>query len=162
VAAIRRDLVGGRTVKELRQVLLEELQPNAAVHGISTSLELTALTALAASVLGLSAAVALNRLPSRHVQLLISLFLSPLIVLGVVIGFALLICYARGRAQSLARTRDHLSGYLLRWHRRPVAQKWNFTHRRGPSRPGIMRHISDLIVHMAQDNPSGEYTACRR
>jgi ABC-type spermidine/putrescine transport system permease subunit II len=98
------------------------------LKGLSTSLELAALTALAASVLGLSAAVALNRLPSRHVQLLISLFLSPLIVPGVVIGFALLICYARGRAQSLARTRHHLSGYLLRWHRRLVAQKWNFTH----------------------------------
>ena len=37
---------------------------------------------------------------------------------------------------------------LLRWHRRLVAQKWNFTHRRGPGRPGIMRHISELIVRM--------------
>src|SRR6202795_2688247 len=34
---------------------------------------------------------------------------------------------------------------LLRWHRRLVAQKWNFTHRRGPGRPGVMREISDLI-----------------
>ena len=24
---------------------------------------------------------------------------------------------------------------LMRWHRRLVAQKWNFTHRRGPGRP---------------------------
>jgi putative transposase len=47
---------------------------------------------------------------------------------------------------------------LLRWHRRLVAQKWNFTHRRGPRRPGIMRHISELIVRMAQDNPSWGYT----
>src|SRR4249919_3271571 len=31
---------------------------------------------------------------------------------------------------------------LLRWHRRFVAQKWNFAERRGASRPGIMRHIS--------------------
>ena len=30
---------------------------------------------------------------------------------------------------------------LLRWHRRLVAQKWNFAHRRGPGRPGIMRQI---------------------
>src|ERR1700694_5722891 len=37
---------------------------------------------------------------------------------------------------------------LMRWHRRLVAQKWNFTHRRGPGRPGIMRHISELIVRM--------------
>src|ERR1700732_3327050 len=31
---------------------------------------------------------------------------------------------------------------LLRWHRRLVAQKWNFAKRRGAGRPGIMRHIS--------------------
>ena len=47
---------------------------------------------------------------------------------------------------------------LLRWHRRFVAQKWNFTHRRGPGRPGIMRHISELIVRMAQENPRWGYT----
>jgi putative transposase len=47
---------------------------------------------------------------------------------------------------------------LLRWHRRLVTQKWNFTHRRGPGRPGIMRHISELIVCMSQDNPSWGYT----
>ena len=47
---------------------------------------------------------------------------------------------------------------LLRWHRRLVAQKWNFVERRRPGRPGIMRHISELIVRMAQDNPSWGYT----
>src|ERR1700687_6140818 len=47
---------------------------------------------------------------------------------------------------------------LLRWHRRLVAQKWNFTHRRGPGRPGIMRHIAELIVRMAQENPHWSYT----
>jgi putative transposase len=47
---------------------------------------------------------------------------------------------------------------LLRWHRRLVAQKWTFTERRGPGRPGIMRHISELIVRMAQENPSWGYT----
>jgi hypothetical protein len=41
---------------------------------------------------------------------------------------------------------------LLRWHRRLVAQKWNFAERRRAGRPGIMRHISELIVRMAQDN----------
>jgi transposase InsO family protein len=47
---------------------------------------------------------------------------------------------------------------LLRWHRRFVAQKWNFAARRGVGRPGIMRHISALIVRMAQDNPGWGYT----
>jgi putative transposase len=47
---------------------------------------------------------------------------------------------------------------LLRWHRRLVAQKWNFAARRRPGRPGIMRHISELIVRMAQENPGWGYT----
>jgi putative transposase len=47
---------------------------------------------------------------------------------------------------------------LMRWHRRLIAQKWNFKHRRGPGRPGIMRHISELIVRMAQENPKWGYT----
>ena len=47
---------------------------------------------------------------------------------------------------------------LMRWHRRLVAQKWNFSRRRGPGRPGIMLEISNLIVRMAQENPSWGYT----
>ena len=47
---------------------------------------------------------------------------------------------------------------LLRWHRQLVAQKWNFVHRRGPGRPGIMRELSELIVRMAQENPGWGYT----
>jgi hypothetical protein len=47
---------------------------------------------------------------------------------------------------------------LLRWHRRLVAQKLNFVERRSPGRPGIMRHISELIVRMAQENPTCGYT----
>ena len=47
---------------------------------------------------------------------------------------------------------------LLRWHRRLIAEKWNFVHRRGPGRPGIMREISDLIVCMARYNPGWGYT----
>src|SRR6202171_1667869 len=47
---------------------------------------------------------------------------------------------------------------LMRWHRRLIAQKWSFTHWRGPGRPGIMRLISELIVRMAQDNPGWGYT----
>ncbi len=47
---------------------------------------------------------------------------------------------------------------LMRWHRRLVAEKWNFTHRRGPGRPGIMREIADLVVRMAQENRGWGYT----
>src|SRR5678815_3222723 len=50
------------------------------------------------------------------------------------------------------------SDTLLRWHRRLIAQKWNFAERRGIGRPGIMRHISELIVRMAQENRGWGYT----
>jgi putative transposase len=47
---------------------------------------------------------------------------------------------------------------LLRWHKRLVAQKWNFSHRRGPGRPRIMSEIPKLIVRMALDNSGWGYT----
>jgi putative spermidine/putrescine transport system permease protein len=65
------------------------------LKGLKTSLQLAAVTALAATALGLSAAVALDRLPRRFAQPLMAMFLSPLIVPGVVVGFALLIFFAR-------------------------------------------------------------------
>src|SRR4030095_4389954 len=46
---------------------------------------------------------------------------------------------------------------LLRWHRGLVAQKWNFAERRGAGRPGIMRHLSELIVRVAPENPGWGY-----
>ena len=47
---------------------------------------------------------------------------------------------------------------LMRWHRRLVAEKWNFSKRRSPGRPGIMCEIAQLIVRIAQENPSWGYT----
>jgi putative transposase len=47
---------------------------------------------------------------------------------------------------------------LMRWHKRLIAQKWDFSDRHGPGRPMIMRDISDLILRMAQENPSWGYT----
>jgi putative spermidine/putrescine transport system permease protein len=70
------------------------------LKGLKTSVQLATLTALVATSLGLSAAVALDRLPRRAAELAISLFLSPLIVPGVVIGFALLLFYARAGIQN--------------------------------------------------------------
>ena len=49
---------------------------------------------------------------------------------------------------------------LLRWHRRLVAQKWNFAERRGVGRPGITRHISEL--NSAGESAVGLYTHPRR
>jgi putative transposase len=50
---------------------------------------------------------------------------------------------------------------LLRWHRQLVASKWNYTQRRGPGRPRVMNTIVDLILRMAEDNPSWGYTRIR-
>ena len=50
---------------------------------------------------------------------------------------------------------------LLRWYRELVASKWNYSHRRGPGRPRVMKTIVDLILRMALDNPSWGYTRIR-
>ena len=47
---------------------------------------------------------------------------------------------------------------LMRWYRRLVAQKWDFSRRRGPGRPGVMREIAELIVRMARENRGWGYT----
>lgn len=73
---------------------------------------------------------------------------------------ALLACKAKALGRKALLEIDTIVSpdTLLRWHRRLVAQKWNFAERRGAGRPGIMRHISELIVRMAQENPSWSYT----
>ena len=65
---------------------------------------------------------------------------------------------AVGRRALLERDTIVSPDTLMRWHRHLVAEKWNFSKRRGPGRPGIMREISGLIVRMAQENPSWGYT----
>src|SRR4030095_14637852 len=53
---------------------------------------------------------------------------------------------AVGRRASLELNTIVSPDTLLRWYRRLVAQKWNFAEPRGVGWPGIMRHISELIV----------------
>ncbi|MFO1077094.1 MAG: hypothetical protein U1E73_05145, partial [Planctomycetota bacterium] len=48
---------------------------------------------------------------------------------------------------------------ILRWHRRLIAAKHTYPHRRPVGRPGLMKAIRKLIVRMATDNPSWGY--CR-
>lgn len=47
---------------------------------------------------------------------------------------------------------------LMRWYRKLVAQKWTYTHRRGPGRPRTVNTIVRLIVRMALENRSWGYT----
>jgi len=50
---------------------------------------------------------------------------------------------------------------LLRWYRELVASKWNYSHRRGPGRPRVMKTIVDLVLQIALKNPSWGYTRIR-
>lgn len=47
---------------------------------------------------------------------------------------------------------------LMRWYRTLVAQKWTYTHRRGPGRPRTIQVIVQLIIRMALENRSWGYT----
>src|ERR1700674_3484457 len=47
---------------------------------------------------------------------------------------------------------------LMRWYRELVASKWDYSNRRGPGRPRVMKDIVDLIVRMALENRSWGYT----
>jgi putative transposase len=46
------------------------------------------------------------------------------------------------------------SGTLLAWHRRLVAQKYDFSHLRKPGRPRTKGEIEELIVKLARENRS--------
>ncbi|MPZ44605.1 MAG: helix-turn-helix domain-containing protein [Betaproteobacteria bacterium] len=65
---------------------------------------------------------------------------------------------AVGRKSPLGLDTSISPDTLMRWHRRLVAEKWNFNKRRSPGRPGIMREIGQLIVRMAHENPTWGYT----
>src|ERR1700674_5032108 len=47
---------------------------------------------------------------------------------------------------------------LMRWYRELVASEWDYSDRRGPGRPRVMKDIVDLIVRMALENRSWGYT----
>jgi transposase InsO family protein len=47
---------------------------------------------------------------------------------------------------------------ILRWHRKLVAKKWDYSHlRKGVGRPRTKQEVADLIVRMAKENPTWGY-----
>jgi putative spermidine/putrescine transport system permease protein len=64
------------------------------LHGLKNSLVLASIAALISTIAGVSAAVVIDRYEFPGKQALSTLFLSPLVVPAVVIGFALLMFFA--------------------------------------------------------------------
>jgi hypothetical protein len=46
---------------------------------------------------------------------------------------------------------------ILAWHRRLIAAKWTYP-RKGVGCPSVMKAIRELVVRMAEENPSWGYT----
>ena len=46
---------------------------------------------------------------------------------------------------------------ILRWYRQLIAQKYDSSSRRTPGRPRIRQNIADLVITMANDNPTWGY-----
>jgi hypothetical protein len=65
---------------------------------------------------------------------------------------AILSSLARLLSPRLRRRRLVTQATLLAWHRRLVTKKWTYPNRSG--RPPISAEIRDLVVHLAQGNPS--------
>ena len=64
------------------------------LQGLKTSLIIAVIATVVSTTIGVSAAIGLDRYQGRGKQVLESLFLSPLVVPAVVIGFAILMFFA--------------------------------------------------------------------
>ena len=47
---------------------------------------------------------------------------------------------------------------ILRWHKRLIAQKWDYSERRGSGRPRVKDEIAQVTVRLAKENPGWGYT----
>ncbi len=47
---------------------------------------------------------------------------------------------------------------LMAWYRKLIARKWDYSAKRKPGRPRVMRDICELVLRMARSNPRWGYT----
>ena len=66
---------------------------------------------------------------------------------------------AIGRKTMMELTTIVTPDTILRWHRRLIAEKWNYSDRRGntPGRPPVPDEVTRLVLRMAKENPSWGY-----
>jgi transposase InsO family protein len=66
---------------------------------------------------------------------------------------------ALGRRALMALTTIVTPDTILRWHRRLIAQKWDYSDRRGkaPGRPKVPDDLVQLVLRMANENPTWGY-----
>jgi len=63
---------------------------------------------------------------------------------------------ALGRKTMMELTTIVTPDTILRWHRRLIAEKWDYSNRRGnvPGRPPVSDKVTRLILRMAKENPT--------
>ena len=63
---------------------------------------------------------------------------------------------ALGRRTLMALTTIVTPDTILRWHRRLIAEKWDYSDRRrkSPGRPSVSDEVVDLVLRMAKENPT--------
>jgi len=66
---------------------------------------------------------------------------------------------ALGRRALMELTTIVTPDTILRWHRRLIAQKWDYSDRRGkaPGRPKVPDEVVQLVLRMANENPTWGY-----
>ncbi|MFT4550573.1 MAG: hypothetical protein ACI9MB_004551, partial [Verrucomicrobiales bacterium] len=71
---------------------------------------------------------------------------------------------ALGRRALMALTTIVTPDTILRWHRRLVAAKWDYSERRkkAPGRPPIPDAVVEFVLRMARENPSWGYDRIQR
>ncbi|MFT5109643.1 MAG: putative transposase, partial [Pseudoalteromonas tetraodonis] len=71
---------------------------------------------------------------------------------------------ALGRRALMELTTIVTPDTILRWHRRLVAAKWDYSERRkkAPGRPPISEEVVEFVLRMARENPSWGYDRIQR